>query len=54
MGNIVARSKYIRLAGIAAPSPFTCTIHEKDRLLARGDVKAYRPKDVFALLGVSR
>lgn len=33
---------------------FTCTIHEKDRLLARGDVKAYRPKDVFALLGVSR
>jgi len=33
---------------------FACTIHENDRLLARGDVKAYRPKDVFALVGVSR
>jgi predicted hotdog family 3-hydroxylacyl-ACP dehydratase len=33
---------------------FACTIHDKDRLLARGDVKAYRPKDIFALVGVSR
>lgn len=33
---------------------FTCTIHEKERLLARGDVKAYRPKDVLALVGGSR
>ena len=33
---------------------FACTIHEGDRLLARGDVKAYRPKDVFAMPGVSR
>lgn len=29
---------------------FQCTIHEGDRLLARGDVKAYRPKDVFAVV----
>jgi predicted hotdog family 3-hydroxylacyl-ACP dehydratase len=33
---------------------FTCTIHEKERLLAHGDVKAYRPKDVLALVGGSR
>jgi len=29
---------------------FTCTIHEGDRMLASGDVKAYRPKDVLALI----
>ena len=29
---------------------FACTIHEGDQLLARGDVKAYRPKDVLALI----
>lgn len=29
---------------------FQCTIHQGDRLLARGDVKAYRPKDVFAVV----
>ncbi len=29
---------------------FQCTIHEGDRLLARGDVKAYRPKDVLAVV----
>jgi len=33
---------------------FACTIHEGDRLLARGDVKAYRPKDVLALIRDSR
>jgi predicted hotdog family 3-hydroxylacyl-ACP dehydratase len=33
---------------------FACTIHEKDRLLARADLKAYRPKDVLALLGGTR
>jgi len=33
---------------------FTCTIHENDRLLARGDIKGYRPKDVLALVGGSR
>ena len=33
---------------------FGCTIHEGDRLLARGDVKAYRPKDVLALIKGSR
>ena len=33
---------------------FACTIHEKDRLLARGDLKAYRPRDVLALVGGSR
>jgi predicted hotdog family 3-hydroxylacyl-ACP dehydratase len=29
---------------------FDCTIHVGDRLLARGDVKAYRPKDVLAVV----
>lgn len=29
---------------------FQCTIHAGDRLLARGDVKAYRPKDVLAVV----
>jgi predicted hotdog family 3-hydroxylacyl-ACP dehydratase len=29
---------------------FACTITEGDRVLARGDVKAYRPKDVFAVV----
>ncbi len=29
---------------------FQCTIHEGDRLLAHGDVKAYRPKDVLAVV----
>jgi len=29
---------------------FTCTIHDGDRLLARGDVKAYRPKDVMSVV----
>jgi predicted hotdog family 3-hydroxylacyl-ACP dehydratase len=33
---------------------FACTIQENDRVLARGDLKAYRPKDVLALLGGSR
>jgi len=33
---------------------FACTIYEKDRLLARGDLKAYRPNDVLALVGGSR
>ena len=33
---------------------FACTIHEDDRLLARGDLKAYRPEDVLALVGGSR
>jgi predicted hotdog family 3-hydroxylacyl-ACP dehydratase len=33
---------------------FDCTIHEKDRLLARADLKAYRPDDVLALVGGSR
>jgi len=29
---------------------FACTIADGDRVLARGDVKAYRPKDVFAVV----
>jgi predicted hotdog family 3-hydroxylacyl-ACP dehydratase len=29
---------------------FQCTIHQGERLLARGDVKAYRPKDVLAVI----
>jgi predicted hotdog family 3-hydroxylacyl-ACP dehydratase len=29
---------------------FECKIFEGDRVLARGDVKAYRPKDVFAVV----
>ncbi|HMN44774.1 MAG TPA: hypothetical protein PKE27_09390 [Povalibacter sp.] len=29
---------------------FQCSIHDGDRLLARGDVKAYRPKDVLAVV----
>lgn len=29
---------------------FDCTIHDGARLLARGDVKAYRPKDVMAVI----
>jgi predicted hotdog family 3-hydroxylacyl-ACP dehydratase len=29
---------------------FQCTIHEGDRLLARGDVKALRPKNVLAVI----
>ena len=29
---------------------FDCTIHDASRLLARGDVKAYRPKDVIAVI----
>ena len=33
---------------------FGCTIHEGDRVLARGDVKAYRPKDVLAVIRGSR
>jgi predicted hotdog family 3-hydroxylacyl-ACP dehydratase len=33
---------------------FACTIHHGDRVLARGDVKAYRPKDVLALIRGSR
>jgi predicted hotdog family 3-hydroxylacyl-ACP dehydratase len=33
---------------------FACTIHQGDQVLARGDVKAYRPKDVLALIRGSR
>ena len=33
---------------------FGCTIREGDRVLARGDVKAYRPKDVLAVIRGSR
>jgi predicted hotdog family 3-hydroxylacyl-ACP dehydratase len=33
---------------------FDCTIHEGGRVLARGDVKAYRPKDVLAVIRGSR
>jgi predicted hotdog family 3-hydroxylacyl-ACP dehydratase len=33
---------------------FACTIHDGDQLLARGDLKAYRPKDVLALVRGSR
>jgi predicted hotdog family 3-hydroxylacyl-ACP dehydratase len=29
---------------------FQCTIHEGSRLLARGDVKAYRPRDVLSVI----
>lgn len=29
---------------------FDCKILDNDRVLARGDVKAYRPKDVFAVV----
>lgn len=29
---------------------FQCTIHDSGRLVARGDVKAYRPKDVMAVI----
>jgi predicted hotdog family 3-hydroxylacyl-ACP dehydratase len=29
---------------------FHCSIHEGGRLLARGDVKAYRPRDVMAVI----
>lgn len=29
---------------------FACAIHEGDRVLARGDIKAYRPRDVLALI----
>ena len=29
---------------------FDCSIHQGDRLLARGDVKAYRPNDVLAVV----
>lgn len=29
---------------------FDCQIRDGDRVLARGDVKAYRPKDVFAVV----
>lgn len=30
---------------------FDCTIHDGTRVLARGDVKAIRPKDVLAVIG---
>jgi len=33
---------------------FACTIHDADRRVAHGDVKAYRPKNVLELLGGSR
>jgi predicted hotdog family 3-hydroxylacyl-ACP dehydratase len=33
---------------------FACTIREADRVLARGDVKAYRPRDVLAVIRGSR
>jgi predicted hotdog family 3-hydroxylacyl-ACP dehydratase len=33
---------------------FACTISDENDVLARGDLKAYRPKDVLALLGGSR
>jgi predicted hotdog family 3-hydroxylacyl-ACP dehydratase len=33
---------------------FACTIQAGDRVLARGDVKAYRPKDVLAVIKGSR
>ena len=33
---------------------FACTIHDGNRELARGDIKAYRPKNVLDLLGVNR
>jgi predicted hotdog family 3-hydroxylacyl-ACP dehydratase len=29
---------------------FECTIHGRGRLLARGDVKAYRPRDVMSVI----
>jgi predicted hotdog family 3-hydroxylacyl-ACP dehydratase len=33
---------------------FACTIHDHGQVLARGDVKAYRPKDVLAVIRGSR
>jgi predicted hotdog family 3-hydroxylacyl-ACP dehydratase len=33
---------------------FACTISDENGVLARGDLKAYRPKDVLAFLGGSR
>lgn len=33
---------------------FQCTIHESGRMLARGDVKAYRPRDVMSVIRGSR
>ncbi len=29
---------------------FDCKINDGDRVVARGDIKAYRPKDVFAVI----
>jgi predicted hotdog family 3-hydroxylacyl-ACP dehydratase len=33
---------------------FSCAIHKGDHMLARGDVKAYRPKDVLAVIRGAR
>ena len=33
---------------------FQCTIHEGGRLVARGDVKGYRPKDVMSVIRGNR
>jgi predicted hotdog family 3-hydroxylacyl-ACP dehydratase len=33
---------------------FVCVIHDREQILARGDVKAYRPKDVLAVIRGSR
>lgn len=48
--KIIARLTYREDDGI---SMFACEIHDDQRALARGDIKAYRPEDIRAFLGAS-
>lgn len=47
--DLVVRAD-LRLRGDDDLVAFLCTIHEGDRLLASGDVKAYRPRDVMSVI----
>lgn len=48
--NIIARLSDREDGGI---SMFACEIHDDQRVLARGDIKAYRPEDIRAFLGMA-
>ena len=48
--NIIARLKDREDEGI---SMFACEIHDDQRVLARGDIKAYRPENIRAFLGMT-
>jgi predicted hotdog family 3-hydroxylacyl-ACP dehydratase len=53
-GSVLAVRAELLLRDESDLVAFACTIHHGDDVLARGDVKAYRPKDVLALIRGAR